>query len=148
MTSQKFTYPTEKIINSAFLKNGRSDVVKWEALPIPEACSLKLIFENWDKSKRHGVWVGVEGELVVNGFNSASMEIWSDSAPETVLIEVKKSNGIIHLYNIWDSGKGKQSQSYTSGMLIEEIVNGRRYRCNDIGFEEKFDHLTFQILWD
>jgi hypothetical protein len=33
----------------------------------------------------------------------------------------------------------------SSGMLIEEMPSGRRYRCNGIGFDTHFDKLVFRI---
>jgi hypothetical protein len=30
-------------------------------------------------------------------------------------------------------------------MLIEPIANGMRYRCNDIGYDPKFDKLIFRV---
>jgi hypothetical protein len=41
-----------------------------------------------------------------------------------------------------------------SGMRIDELPNGRRYYCNEIGFETEFDRLIFvwkivsgKIVW-
>src|ERR1700740_1359779 len=103
MATQKIIYPNEKVINSAFLKAGRNDVVKWEVFPIPDRCRLKLVFEDWEKSKRHGVWIHVNGDLIINNVQSQNMEIWADTAPEIVFIDVAKTQGELHLYNIWDS---------------------------------------------
>jgi hypothetical protein len=30
-------------------------------------------------------------------------------------------------------------------MLVEEIPNGKRFRCNDIGFATNFDKIVFRI---
>lgn len=74
------------------------------------------------------------------------MDIWTDTAQREVAIEVHSSTDHLHLYNIWNSKEvGRQSQSYTSGMLVEQLANGRRYRCSDIGFDTKFDDLVFRI---
>ncbi len=54
--------------------------------------------------------------------------------------------GTAVIYNIWDSGEGKESQSYTSGMMIDTSVAGvRRYSCNDIGSEPDFSNLIFEL---
>jgi hypothetical protein len=49
------------------------------------------------------------------------------------------------VYNIWDKGKGRQSQLLTSGMILEEKDNKIIYYCNDYGFETDFDKLVFSI---
>lgn len=46
---------------------------------------------------------------------------------------------------MWDKGKGPDSQSHTSGMLLEEQGKLLTYYCNDIGFETNFDKLIFSI---
>lgn len=145
MSQQNFKLPDEPIVSKAFLKAGRSDVIKWAVIPIMNSGHLKIIFESWDKEDRHGVWLRVDGELVINGVSSQSMEIWADAGQTEILVDVRKSTGKLHIYNLWDSGAGKQSQAYTSGMLIETLPNGQRYRCNDIGLDPKFDHLIFRV---
>lgn len=141
-----FSLPKEPIISKAYMQAGRNDVVKWEVVPLAAINGFTLVFEGWEKSSRHGVWLKVDGELEINNISSKSMEIWADTAPERVGVKVRNSIHL-HLYNLWDEGKGRQSQAYTSGMLVEELSNGRRYRCNDIGIDPKFDHLVFRIEW-
>lgn len=125
--------PSQAILSKAFLETGRDDVIKWEAFPIDEGRELVLTFEEWKRTSRHGVRLAVDGGLIVNGHAAPSVELWSDTAPNEIKIEVRDSKGILSVYNLWDSGSGRQSQSYTSGMLIEQLPKGRRYRCNDIG---------------
>ena len=137
--------PTQRIMSKAFLERGRTDVVKWELLPIPRTCRHNLVFENWTKTHKHGVWLRTDGELIVNGTSSPSMNLWADETRQTVDIDVPTSSGLLHLYNIWDFGQRSESQSWSSGMLVEELPDGRRYRCNDIGFETEFDSLVFRI---
>jgi hypothetical protein len=30
-------------------------------------------------------------------------------------------------------------------MLVDELPSGRRYRCNDFGFDTAFDKLVFRV---
>ena len=48
--------------------------------------------------------------------------------------------------NIWDPGDGTIF-SWIGGaaMIVEEIENGRRYRCNDGHPDENFDDIIFTI---
>lgn len=66
-------------------------------------------------------------------------------APQVVICKCHTSDGYLSIYNIWDKGKGRQSQSYSSGMLLEERNNIFTYKCNDIGFDTDFNDLVFSI---
>jgi hypothetical protein len=145
MKTQISGVPNQAILSKAFLETGRGDVIKWEAFPIDEGCELVLVFEDWKRTSRHGVRLAVDGTLIVNGHAAPSVELWSDTAPNGIKIEIRNSKGVLSVYNLWDSGSGRQSQSYTSGMLIEQLPKGRRYRCNDIGLATAFDDLVFRI---
>jgi hypothetical protein len=93
--------------------------------------------------------VGTEGTLSVEGRRSATFVLWADTAPRPVEIEVLATDGMIRVYNVWDSGRGLgsfESQSATSGMLASELPDGsRRYRCADIGPGPGFDRLAFRV---
>ncbi|MDH0865431.1 hypothetical protein [Mitsuaria sp. GD03876] len=132
-------------MSKAFTEAGQPDVVKWEVLPVTDGERLCLVFESARAGGRHGVWLMTDAGLVVNGQRAPSMDIWQDSAPQIVEITVGTSAGALHLYNIWDTGDGRGSQSWSSGMRVEELPTGRRYRCNDIGFDGPFDDLVFRI---
>jgi hypothetical protein len=137
--------PRERVLNSAFDERGRDRVVMIEVLPIEDGERLKLAFESAKSPWRQGVWMKTDEHLVVNQLRCAGVEIWQDTAPREVLIECHTRNGRLHLYNIWDKGRGRESQSWSSGMLVEELPKGRRYRCNDIGFDTGFDKLVFSL---
>ena len=140
--------PNKRVMNSAFKDKGREDVVMIEAYPIQDGERIKLTFEGMNSSWRQGVWLKSDKHLVVNQQECPSVQLWQDTVPNQVLIECRTQDGCLHLYNIWDKGNGRESQSWTSGMLIEEIPNGRRYRCSDIGFDTNFDKLIFRIERD
>jgi hypothetical protein len=38
-----------------------------------------------------------------------------------------------------------ESQALSSGMKIENVTGGRRYGCNDLGFDTAFDKLVFRL---
>ncbi len=137
--------PDKRVLNSGFKEKGRNDVVKIEIFPIHDGDLLKLTFESKNSPWKQGVWLKTDEHLVVNQQESPSVQLWEDVAPNEVLIECHTRNGCLHLYNIWDKGNGRESQSWTSGMLVEELPNGRRYRCNDIGFDTNFEKLVFRV---
>jgi hypothetical protein len=135
-------------MSDAFKERGRDNVVMIDVFPVRDGEVLKVSFEGAVSSWRQGVWLKTDRGLLINNQPCASAQIWYDTAPGEVLIQCRTENGCLHLYNIWDRGKGSDSQAWSSGMLVEEFPNGRRYRCNDIGFDSKFDKLVFRIERD
>jgi hypothetical protein len=107
-----------------------------------------ITFEDAAERWRQGVWLAVDGLLVVNDDELPQVVLWRDSAPRTVTLTVSKTDdGLMRLYNVWDSARGRrmESQSATSGMVRQEIANGYRYRCNDVGPDRDFSALTFSV---
>jgi hypothetical protein len=143
----KFELPSRQVLSKAFKEKGREDVVMVDIFPIREGELIKLTFESVNSPWRQGVWMKTDDYLTVNQQRCPSVELWQDSAPTEILLECHTRNGWLHLYNTWDSdrGLGMESQSWSSGMLVEELSNGRRYRCNDIGLDTNFDKLVFRV---
>jgi hypothetical protein len=124
------------------------EVVKIEALPIAAGQVVRLAFEGGDSPWRQGVRVATEGALVAYDVEGPQLDFWSDTAPPLVDIACKSTDGLVRIYNIWHSGRrpGVESQSHTSGMIVDLLPDGsRRYRCNDIGFNPDFSKLQFSI---
>jgi hypothetical protein len=124
------------------------EVVKLEALPIAAGQVVHVAFEATSSPWRQGVRVATEGALTANDVTAAQLDLWTDTAPPAVEIMCEATDGLIRIYNIWQSGRrpGVESQSHTSGMLIDLLPDGsRRYRCNDIGFDPDFSKLVFRI---
>ncbi len=132
-------------MSSAFKERGRQDVVMIDVFDINDGELLKLIFESINSRWRQGIWLKTDQYLAINHVQCPSAQLWQDTAPAEILIECHTSDRRLHLYNIWDKGNGQESQSWTSGMVVEELPNGRRYRCNDIGFDTDFAKLIFRI---
>jgi hypothetical protein len=117
------------------------------------ACSagdrFSLTFESAEPRWRQGVWLAVAGELVVNGYVASQVVLWRDTAPDRVRLEVRSTDdGLMRLYNVWDSGRGRtpwESQSHTSGMVREASADGYLYRCSDINPSPTFEALVFTL---
>jgi hypothetical protein len=121
-----------------------------DALELREGERAVLQFESVDSPWRQGVWVGTDGILRVAQTSSRSMDLWSDTSPREVEIHCESSSTrVLTIYNIWNSGRkfGRhESQSHSSGMLVEELAGGGyRYRCQDISVKPRFDRLVFTI---
>jgi len=120
-----------------------------DVVEVSEGDELTITFEESNSAWRQGVWVATAGALEANGVRAAQFTLWKDTAPGSVRLRVLATDGLLRLYNVWDSGRGIQeheSQSATSGMVIEDQSDGGRlYRCNDIGWEPRFDKLVFRV---
>src|SRR5688572_11292067 len=137
---------SERLANSEFVtERGRHDVVLWDVLPITDGETIRIVFESSHSPWRQGVWLGTDCGLLVNGHFWKTVRLWMDNSPSTVECVCHSSDGRLHVYNQWDRGLGPNSQAYSSGMLVEDLPNGRRYRCNDIGFDSEFDKIVFRI---
>jgi hypothetical protein len=134
---------TERLYNRAF--EGRDDVILWDVFRVQDGEKLRLIFESINSDWKQGVWMMCDKGIDVNDLHGKSVDIWFDKSPTIVSFVCNTDNGFLSIYNIWDRGLGRNSQSHSSGMLIEDLPNGRRYRCNDIGFDTEFDKLVFMI---
>ena len=123
-------------------------MVKLDVLPISDGQLIRLTFESGASPWRQGVRVATEGTLLANDVTAPQLDLWRDTAPPAVEIACEASDGLLRIYNIWQSGRrpGVESQSHTSGMLVEDLPDGsRRYKCNDIGFNPDFSKLVFRI---
>jgi hypothetical protein len=143
--ASKLPKVSQSIINSAFEERGQGNVVMWEVLSAPLGSRWTLRFESANSESRQGVFLATDQHIEYSGDKYAALVLWLDTSPEVAEFVCFSSDERLHLYNIWDKGAGMQSQAYSSGMRIESIPEGRRYRCNDIGFDAKFDKLVFTL---
>ncbi len=120
-----------------------------DAVPVAQGQRVTVSFESVGPRWRQGVFLATAGHLAVNGFTGSSVLLWSDTAPSNVTVDVEETDGRLVVYNVWDSGRGcgrHESQSATSGMVVEELAAGSyRYSCTDIGSEPDFTRLVFRL---
>lgn len=144
--------PSERLLNPLLSESERKDIVLFDVRDVSAGAAIHLHFEDSNSPWRQGVWLATEGLLQVGNVHSPQLLLWTDTSPATVDIEVIETDGLLRLYNIWDSGRGygdRESQSATSGMIVEETVPGAlRYSCNDVGASPAFDKLVFTIAID
>lgn len=140
--------PSEPVLNREMTTELGKPVLKLDVVPVAPGQALRITFKGHSGPWRQGIWLGVDGELEVTGVRSAQMEIWTDTAPNTFDVNVLRAqDSLLRIYNVWDSGRGRgrESQSATSGMLKEHTHGSTIYRCNDIGRRPKFDKLIFEV---
>ena len=135
----------DRIYNTEFAKLGIQNVVKWDILAVRHNDLIGVSLEDINSQWRQGIWLRTDRGLEVNKELCPSVILWYDTAPKEVFCRCLTSDGCLSVYNVWDKGDGRRSQALISGMLIEELPNGRRYRCNDVGFDTRFDKLVVRI---
>lgn len=132
-------------MSKGFNDKGKEGVIKWEIQSVADGQEVKITFQSKNSPYRQGIWLKTDKGIEVMGQKFTSIELWEDTAPKEILLKCFTNNGSLSFYNIWDKGEGKKSQSYSSGMLVEQQDNKMIYNCNDIGFETNFDKLVFSI---
>ena len=132
----------ERIYNEAFPDR---EVVLWDILAVEDGEKLKLTFESKKSAWEQGVRLACDKGVSGDDWTGKGIKLWYGHSPREVVFTCHTENGFLGVYNIWDRGRGPESQKHSSGMLLEELANGRRYSCNDIGFDTKFDKLVFRI---
>jgi len=135
-----------RTISKAF--EGRNDVIRWDVLEIKKEQDLRVTIISTNSKYKQGIRIAIdagEGYVEVNGQKSKGIQLWQDTAPEIVELKCSASEGLLSVYNIWDMGRGNESQSHTSGMLIEKDGEKIIYKCNDFGHETNFDKIVFSI---
>ncbi|ODG90029.1 MULTISPECIES: hypothetical protein [Bacillaceae] len=138
----------ERIYSKSFSEKGMSDVIKWEVQPIVDQQLIKIKFINKGSLHRQGIWLRTDKGIEIPALNEEiypSINLWEDTSPKEIICKCHSKNGYLSLYNIWDEGDGRESQSYSSGMIVEEKDGIFIYYCNDFGFETNFDDLVFSI---
>lgn len=135
----------ERIYNTAFIKKGIKNIVKWEVLKISDGQNIRLTFISSNSDFKQGIWVATDKGIEINGIVYPQINLWQDTAPKEIIFKCHTDIGLLSFYNIWDDGDGRESQAHTSGMIVEENRNVKIYRCNDYGFETDFNKLVFSI---
>ena len=109
--------------------------------------TLRLVFESTNGDWRQGVALDVDGSFVVNGRKiPRSIVLWEDTAPSVVEFEIPRPAQRVTVWNVWDSGNGATDAWHNgAAMIVEDIGNGRRYRCNDGMADEDFDDIVFRL---
>ncbi|MBY5162883.1 hypothetical protein [Salsipaludibacter albus] len=141
--------PSAPVVNSALMGPEGEVVLMLDVVSVGSGAGFNITFEQVASEWRQGVWLGTDGILQVDGARSPHIVLWQDIAPASTHVRLLEGSGDLRLYNVWDSGRGikdHESQSATSGMVVETLERGsRRYRCNDIGYDPSFQKLVFTL---
>ncbi|MBI4493716.1 MAG: hypothetical protein HY690_13070 [Chloroflexi bacterium] len=123
------------------------ELIRVDHFPLLGARKLKLVLEATSSDWPQAVRILSDLPIEIDGQSSKNVAIWADAAPEEVVISCPGDQSHVLVYNAWDPCKtGKPFALLAYGaMIVEEIPQGRRYRCNDGYPDDDFDDLVFRI---
>lgn len=130
------------------IEYGGNTLILVDDFPTLGETRLRLVFETCNGEWRQGVSLRVrqKGSLTVNGQRLKHTVCWHDTAPQTVDFEVVGNVSAIEVKNVWDVGNGVMDSWHNgAAMIVEDLANGRRYRCNDGFPDEDFDDIVFRL---
>ena len=134
-------------------------LVMVDQFPFENGDQILIIFEKTNSKWKQGIGFILFGFFEVDGKRYPDrIVLWEDTSPKeqiiTLFYESTKrkqpkgitAKGLLAIKNIWDTGTGTiQSWFGGAAMIVEEIENGRRYRCNDGHPDENFDDIVFTV---
>lgn len=144
----------EKIYNNLFTGVEKDTAIQIDVLSIKKEQELILEFISSNSEYPQGVGFALyegDGYIEVDGQRAKGMGIWEDTVSNKTKIFCSSTVGLLNVYNMYykyNAGTGRSEVRYqmdSCGMLVEQKGNKIIYRCNDVGFEPKFDSLVFSI---
>lgn len=137
-------------------------LLRMDKFPVKNGDILIASIEKTNDSDRQGFVIDITGYCEMNGEickkgKRVRMAFWEDTMPKQVELKVFTKQDFVVIENIWEEetsylayGTEKHSKftNYRvngAAMIVEEIENGRRYRCNDGAPDEDFDDIIFTV---
>src|SRR6266511_5950764 len=109
-----------------------------------------LTFEDSRSDWKQLVHLETDRRLEVEGVQYRKGVMLSYEPGRSVKFACYTKEGMLWVWNAWEyqDSQGslrRLSHEQFSGMLVEEISNGYRYRCNEGRDDDDYDDLTFRI---
>lgn len=121
-------------------------LVRVDRFTVRDREKVKLVVESIGSRWRQAIRLQSDLPLEVNGVQSKSLVLWSDTMPLEVVCTCRTKTGELVVYNAWDDGSGTVGAwTGNAAMVVEELPNGRRYRCNDGKLDADFQDIVFRI---
>lgn len=136
-----------------YFRTSEDGVAPWRNLEPPgkwrQGVALRLYHKDRKGRWQKGTGARKKGQFVIDGqgFNGAKgIILWQSKDWDSVEFEVVGNPTTIEVHNVWDCGNGVV-HAWLNGaaMIVEELPNGRRYRCNDGFADDDFDDLVFRL---
>lgn len=142
-------------------------LIQSDHFPVSNGDILFATIEQTNSEWRQGFSIGITGHCEFEGKTfkrgkGVRMLFWQDTAPKQIKLKIFTKKEYVRIENIWEQtnyylvgtpdgetlNKESKSVEYWHGgaaMIVEEIENGRRYRCNDGHPDENFDDIVFTV---
>ncbi len=116
-------------------------------VPFHQGSVVRITFEHTSSEWRQGIKLRAPGHVEVAGQTiTAPIVLWQDTAPPQTDLRLLAPSGDLEIANCWDTGNGvTQSWHNDAAMMIDELPNGKGYRCNDGHPDEDFDDIVFLV---
>ena len=126
-----------------------------DKFPLEGSNVLIIGIESTKSKYKQGVSVDITGYCQSNGVlykknGRIDLSIWEDAQKQQVELVISTKKDFVWIQNIWEfidyTGKKIVSSGVNgAAMIVEEIPNGRRYRCNDGEPDDDFDDIIFTV---
>ncbi len=120
-----------------------------DRFPAGDVSRMRVVFESVNAEWRQGICLECDGDFAIDGrlfSKEDKLVFWHDTAPPVVEVELVGNVTEASVYNAWDMGDGTTHAWHNgAAMIVEELPNGRRYRCNDGEADEDFDDIIFRL---
>ncbi len=142
-------------------------LIRIDKFPVSDGDILVASIESSKSECRQGLAIDITGHCEFEGKEykqgkGVMMLFWEDTAPKRIELKIFTKKDFVWVQNIWENTNSylvatpdgqplqKESKSVDYGhngaaMIVEEIENGRRYRCNDGYPDEDFDDIIFTV---
>lgn len=140
-----------------FFRTSEDGLAPWRNLEPPgkwrQGVALRLYHKDKHGKWRKGANPRHEGQFVLDDqlfsgkvSGKTGISFWQSKDWDTVEFEIVGDATTIEVHNVWDCGNGVV-HAWINGaaMIVEEIPNGRRYRCNDGFADDDFDDIVFRL---
>ncbi len=146
-----------------FFRNSKGKPIEYKGkvlvladkFPIANGDKLIISIESTNSKYRQGFSIDVTGkcEYMGNMYEKGkgiNMLFWENTLPKQAELTVFTKEGFVWIVNFWEETNHLGTKSRHKGhngaaMIIEEIENGKRYRCNDGHPDEDFDDIIFTV---
>lgn len=131
------------------------EIVRADKFPVRINDMILIKIELADSDRRQGLSIDISGSCEFEGTlyqqgKGIRMFFWEDTAPKNIKLQLCTKKDFVWVENIWESidHRGVNYVDYGhngAAMIVEEIENGRRYRCNDGHPDDDFDDIVFTV---
>lgn len=129
------------------------------AVPVTKGEPLLFVIESSRGAWPQGICLTVKGTVECEGETlKKGLGLWADTLPRKGgVVRINAKDGQLWITNVWLTGidnQGPMARMHNSGMVVEPLRNGWRFRCSD-GYGTKplsslrtprdFNNLVFRI---